>query len=677
MMDRTVTMTLLSDAIFGSGMSIPGGEDISVKLDEAGAPYLSGSTFRGLLRESVENWLDWEGRANREDELKQLFGAEGDWNGSPSERRVFVSPLTLAPGQRSTDLLSQRTFTSIDPDTGTASKKTLRVASCVRKGTVFQGWISFADKDQNLVESALQCIRYVGTSRTRGFGRVRFSVSEAVRTQSVSGTMGAGNCLRYSVELLENVRVTDLHGSHNTFLEGKRWIPASTVRGAVLSRLARQDQAWFEANKAALLQEVCFTDLIPDNPGIKPAIPVPMGFYEDKLKNNFYSLLVEGDVRPGTKRAGLGTFCTLEDQDGTLRIRGWSPKLGAETRINLDMQNKGGDKPGGMFQTGHLLRGQKAEGMVLFSEGCDEELKNRVVKALCDENGALRLGANIHSGFGLCLLTEAKWCPEAPEAEAYGFQPGDSVPNTLYMMLLSPLMLLDEAGEPRGVDIAWLESMLDGVKISKLLCATSVGQQSGFNRAFGMRLPIRTFYQSGCVFRIDCTQAPTLDCLKQMERTGLGQFREEGWGRVLFLRNLPDISGRVEKSNEGGASKEQSTAACKRRVRAEWLLDEERSKKLRGKLSKSQLGSVQELLAAAAAHPEEAQTRIRNTFEGWMTDSAGGVNPAKRDLYTPVQKSIKSVLKGGDLPGSASEWSTQERLELLIDLIKVSRKEGN
>ena len=675
MMERSVTMTLLSDAIFGSGMSIPGGEDISVKLDETGAPYLSGSTFKGLLRESVENWLDWEARADRADVLEQLFGADGDWNGSPGTRRVFVSPLTLAPGQRLGDLLGQRTFTSIDPETGTVREGTLRVASCVRKGTVFQGQISFAAEDQALVESALLCIEYLGTSRTRGFGRVRFSVGEAVRRQSVPETTGSGDCLRYGVELLENVRVTDLDGSHNTFLEGKRWIPSSAVRGAVLSRLARQNQAWFEANKTVLLQEVCFTDLIPGNPGTKPAIPVPMGFYEGKLKNNFHSLLVEEDVRPGTKRAKLGSFCTLEEQGGKLWIRGWSPKLGADTRINLDMQNKGGDKPGGLFQTGHLLRGQKAEGMVLFSDGCGPELKNRIVEAFCEENGALRLGANIHAGFGLCQLTEAKWCPEAPEAAAYGFRTGDSVPETLYMMLLSPLMLLDEAGEPRGMDRAWLGAQLGGVKVNELLCATTVAQQSGFNRTFGTRLPIRTFYQPGSMFRIDCESAPSLDCLKQMERAGLGVCREEGWGRVLFLRNLPDIRGRFERTDEGETSKGQRKAASKRRVRAEWLLDEGRAKKLRGKLSKSQLGSVQELLTFAAAHPEP-QKRINGTFEGWMTDSAGGINPAKRDLYTPVQNYINSVLEGADLPDSASEWSTQERLELLIDLIRVSRKEG-
>ena len=686
-MKKTVMMTLLSDTIFGSGMSIPGAEDIAVKVDEQGAPYLRGSTFKGLLRESVENWLDWEERADGKQVLKELFGAadskedsvKDNWHGAEGERRVFVSPLTLAPGQSSMDLLNQRTFTSIDPKTGTVKDGTLRVAACVRKGTRFQGSVTFAGEDQELVENALRCIRYVGTSRTRGFGRVRFELGEELQSAGVA-VEGTGSCLRCTLELVENVRVTDLNESHNTYLESKRCISANTLRGVVMNRLARRDEAWFEANKGLLLREVRFTDLIPGNPGEKPAIPVPMGFYEDKLGNNFYSLLVEGDVRPETKRSKLGSFCTLEkmEEEGQekVRIRGWSPRLGAETRINLDMQKAGGDKPGGLFQTAHLLMGQKAEGMVLFSDKCSEELKERVVDALREDNGALRLGANIHAGFGLCQLTSLRWTNQAPESAAYGYKDGESVGTKVYMMLLSPLMLLDENGEPRGVDKAWLESLLGGVKVERLMCSTTVGQQQGFNRKLGTRLPIRTCYLSGSLFCIECAQPPALERLRELERSGLGEYQEEGWGRVLFLPNLEDVTGRYEQKSDAAEVKEQGTAIRKRRQRAQWLLDGERGKRIQGKLSKRQLGGVQVLLAAAAANPMQAPTMLEERFKDRVSDGNGDENPEKRDLFTPVQNYIHSVAEGEDLPGAASEWSLEERYQLLVDLIKVNRKEG-
>ena len=87
-----VTMELKSDAILGSGFSVPGGEDVAVCRDEAGYPYLKGSTLKGLLRESLENWLAWTGQdlsvAN------ELLGESG-WAGVADGRRVMLTQLTL------------------------------------------------------------------------------------------------------------------------------------------------------------------------------------------------------------------------------------------------------------------------------------------------------------------------------------------------------------------------------------------------------------------------------------------------------------------------------------------------------------------------------------------------------------------------------------------------------
>ena len=50
-MSVKIKMTLLSDTIFGNGVSIPGGEDISVLTDENGFPYYKGSSLKGVFRE--------------------------------------------------------------------------------------------------------------------------------------------------------------------------------------------------------------------------------------------------------------------------------------------------------------------------------------------------------------------------------------------------------------------------------------------------------------------------------------------------------------------------------------------------------------------------------------------------------------------------------------------------
>ena len=73
---RTIkyNMRLLSDTIFGSGYSVPGGTDISVFRDREGYPMLKGSTMKGLLRESAANIADWNGLGR--DKVMSLFGTE-------------------------------------------------------------------------------------------------------------------------------------------------------------------------------------------------------------------------------------------------------------------------------------------------------------------------------------------------------------------------------------------------------------------------------------------------------------------------------------------------------------------------------------------------------------------------------------------------------------------------
>ena len=115
---------LCSDTIFGSGASIPGGEDIALRTDSAGYPLLAGSTLKGLLRESVTDLLCWTDGDSTLPGL--LFGSEG-WTGEDS-RRVIFSDLRLEnPPADLEACTALRTFTALE--NGIVREGTLRVAS--------------------------------------------------------------------------------------------------------------------------------------------------------------------------------------------------------------------------------------------------------------------------------------------------------------------------------------------------------------------------------------------------------------------------------------------------------------------------------------------------------------------------------------------------------------------
>ena len=85
-----IRLELRSDAMFSSGHSAPGGEDIALRVDQDGMPFLPGATLKGLLRESVRDCLRWTGGDPAA--LTALFGLEGWQSGDASP------DLTAGPG---------------------------------------------------------------------------------------------------------------------------------------------------------------------------------------------------------------------------------------------------------------------------------------------------------------------------------------------------------------------------------------------------------------------------------------------------------------------------------------------------------------------------------------------------------------------------------------------------
>lgn len=654
-----IRVTLQSDAVFGSGYSIPGGEDIAVKTDDKGYPYLSGTTFRGLLREELANWLEWEETPEPEAVVAALFGGEDDWFGRLSHRRVSVSSFHLSAfPPDSGDCFAQRVFTAID--CGTVKEGTLRLAACIRRGLVFQGTVDCAEEDATLLENALRCIKWIGTGRSRGFGQVDVRVVEWVQAPQAAVPLPSGNgpCLRYALTLREPVRITDISSSHDTYQETRNYIPASTIRGAVLNGIAQADPIWFERNKRTLMKKIRFTNAVLNGKESLPAIPTPKGFYEDKLGRVFYHFLLEKDVKPETKRAALGRFSVLDSPRG--QIRSWTPKQGEDTRLNLAMQRLGGEHPGGMFRSGWLAEGQRAEGMIILENPGDGEQVQKILSAL---GASIRLGAGRHTGFGLCDVELLGQTSRPVEGAAYGYQAGDEIPSDLFMLLLSPLGLQDPYGEPCGLSKEMLTELL-GVPVTDLLCATSTTEIHGFNRTYGARLPARVMYDSGCTFRITCEEPPDWQRLLSLELKGIGIRREEGFGRVLFLKGFHRIKERPKESGRGTSGRE---GAQNRRQRAKWLMEQVDQKCIPEGLSKSQIGTLQGKLQELRYRPQSAREELLDWF-------ARGTEKEPRTArnYKKMQGYIETVLDDAGVPAQG----ISQRFQLLADLFDLARKEG-
>ncbi len=651
----TVTVDLLSDAIFGSGYSIPGGEDIAVCRDGHGYPYLKGSTLKGLLRESLENWLSWTG--GDQDELNALLGESG-WDGTEEGRKLHLTELRLVdPPADAETCFATRTFTSLED--GVVKQGTLHVASCIRAGLRFRGEIECAEEDNALVNAALSGIKWLGTLRNRGFGRVRFR-SEIVHTEEAAAEVSGARCLRFRLLTESPVLVTDLSRSRGNGMESCGYIPGAAIRGMVINSLAESDPEWFEENRTVLLGEKTrFLDAVPVR-GELPVLPSLMGFYEDKSETCFVSVLKDGSDLTGLKRARTGSFCALDGD--TLRY--WSAASAGSTRISLDGDEQGDTK---MFQTRHLEAGQLLEGYILLE---DDALSARIGSVL---QGTVWLGADRFSGFGKCSVTELEGTDQPAWAEAYGYRSQAEVGNSLLLLAVSPFSMLDECGSPCGLNESELARKLGVDTVTVRTCADSIKEYGGYNRTWKSRVPTATMYERGSIFYLQCDRAPSLEKLRELEWSGIGVRRKEGFGKILFLN--PSVFERLTRKEAVGSEKTASAAdsaetAAKRRAKLTWIMENADRLKRIG-LSSSQIGTLQ-ALSEKAFRRDGDLTEI----DDWLKKNMSERGPKQENRFRAADRFVRELLEKETEPGKAVPacLSATERLELLSMLCDFSRK---
>lgn len=637
---------LLSDAIFSSGNSVPGGEDITLRTDSQGLPYLPGATFKGLLRQALRDYMCWSGCGTQAD-IDELLGVEGT-SGMESHRRLIFSDLRLErQPERESDWSYRRTFTKLD--NGVIKNGTLHSAACLRQGLVLTGLVLCDEGDAALLGRAVRTIQWIGLKRNRGFGHVRICAQPAAQVQAAAA-VGSSCWLRYRLRLQTPMAITQgavdaADEDRRNYAEGRDYIPGSAVRGMVMSYLSKADPQWFAAHKAELLQRVVFRNALPLHDG-HVQIPMPMGFYENREKTQFYSVLQQ-NVVAGHKRARLGRYCRLENG----MIHHSTPTMEKSLRITLDPENRQ------MFTMETMAAGQELEGYIHIP---DPDMAPRIAQAF---RRWIWLGADRYAGCGLCsveVLDDAM-----PDYSAFSYRPGDLIPATLYMLVMSPTALYRD-GDVCDLTDDELAGLL-GVSWARIdRCATAITKCAGFNRTWGCASPTVSMYDAGSIFRIVCSEIPDADRLRELELHGIGIRRPEGCGQIMFLRDFAGIRDYVRNEIHSVAATDD---IHRRQARCRWLLNN----RLPEGLSLSQLGNIQELCEDILADNRDFDDLERffiNNSQNRGVDFASKFIPTRNCIQKLLDTSLAVTLGCPEF-----EHTKKERLKLICDWIDLSRKE--
>ena len=647
-----VTMELLSDAIFGSGYSIPGGEDIAVVRNNDGYPYIPGTAVKGLLRESMENWIAWtDGNPS---DISEILGESG-WSGDTDGRRLALTPFALEERPSAAeDCFGYRVFTALED--GVVKTDTLRTAACIGKGLRFVGTMVCAEKDITLLVNALAGIKWAGAQRSRGFGRVHFH-AERVNREAKTVTMTSGGCIRYHLRTETPVIIMDLNRSAGNSYETQGYISGAAMRGAVMSELSMREPEWFEANKAALLSDhTRFLDALPKVAKLD-VLPSIKGFYENKEETAFESVVQDGSFTPGFKRAKLGTFCGLEG--GTVCY--WSAGTGGTTRIRRSVKAGENSLP---FKTRYLNDGQEFEGYILLD---DAKLAPKITEAI---SGTVWIGSDRFEGYGKCSVT-CEMAKAPGWIDAYGYQRQTDVGKELYLLALSPLVMLDNLGNPVGLDLAKLAKRLEVGTIELQFCSTSTSKYDAYNRTWQCREPALPMYDRGSIFKLICDRPPQLSNIHAIERTGLGVRVAQGFGQVLFLRKeLFEGLHRKKQAIRAEAAGTKANAAQVRRAKYTWIMKHSDLLRQDG-LSKSQLGAIQALCEKAISKGGDT-----SELDGFLEKNKSERGAKHGSRFQKIAELIREVT-GQPLAatiGENCEDSMTKRLDLLCQLFNYSRK---
>ena len=501
--------------------------------------------------------------------------------------------------------------------------------------------------------------------------------------------------IRYKIKNVEPLRIADDSTSQSGQTVTLHYIPGTTIRGYIVNKIAESLKGEFEKYKKKLFsaQVAYLNAYLYENE--KELIPSPKGFYEDKKmfegKKEIQNVVIEGEFTEGNKRAGLGRFCYIEDNC----ICYYNVDTSSDMKILVNKRNPK-DKQN-VFRNEYITPGHMFVGYIMVK---DDLLVDYILEALSEK---IILGNARSQGLGKCIITEKKVMDNTfmPYDE---YIVTDDAAQYCYMMLLSNTVMRNEFGEYVGLDLKTLEEKM-GVKNLRIeYCSTSTVNVKGYNRTWGSKIPSITMYEQGSVFKLKYDGIVPVKNMKKIMQSGIGVRINEGFGRVLFLRDYESVKykmeGSVTEPEFMSADKHYSDNVILKLIAKNYyrkMIDEEMQKRILNGTdnisARSQVGNVRALLESNRYDAIKGTEIVKDYFEhsSYKEDNKkvqnqkASIKPFMKKIIAileqPLAKTleienIKSVM-GVPVENLFSENELQRmKFDYILNLMKYDNRKG-
>ena len=342
--------------------------------------------------------------------------------------------------------------------------------------------------------------------------------------------------LRLNINNIEPLCVSDDSMSQSGQTGCCKYIPGTSIRGYVINTLSQNEKVFKKYKKVLFSDSICFLNAYPADGG-QELIPSLKGFYEDKNANgHIRNVLIDGTYDEGMKRAALGNFCRIDEEIL------YYYSIGTESIMKITIGSKPTDQK--VFRSEHISAGYSFISYIAIGEDVDTELYEEILK--CFDCETVSFGNMRSQGFGKCKVTVC----EDKTPQIFSKLPQNDLGGDnceVYMILLSNTVMRGRNGEYCGLDTDVLAGLLDVADLKIKYCSTSVVTIHGYNRTIGLKSPTVPMYEQGSVFHLSFSETISRDRMLRLVETGIGEKKNEGFGRILFLNDKYSKVSKKEK----------------------------------------------------------------------------------------------------------------------------------
>lgn len=575
---------------------------------ETGFPFIPARRIKGLLKESMEEVLEMQGEDDKEidQNIEFFFGKEGKKYGTGMLRfgnaylnqwdklkEELAQVKKVYPAAFESNNIKNYYTTEIQQtalEDGIAKKRSLRNYRVLLPAEENDGerWFQteitltkkLTPKQKILLRRTARNLRYAGTRRNRGFGKVTCELTigddvvlqegekEGAYQPTVIPLKVDGSALKVSITTKSPVVLARLLGDQNTVFT-ERQISGNRLRGLFAIEYIRRKSKWENAHldqtfrKLFLSGKVQYHNCLPEDDGI---IPQNIHAYKGKKGK-----------------------CDQQDENGQ-----WTDNLPIDVfrKENDETKNKdditkafGGV---GQYKHGKLKKakinttfffhnsrndrsaGRSTDSGIFYYEAIDEGHKfsgwitgpKENLQELADSFGAsfdARIGRSRSAQYG--EIAVALTSSELPGKLQSGANPH-------YLIALSPMILLNKWGHPEPCE-EWLRQYLceancnvepnkrdesDEVKFGIQHAAGRITHIEQYNSTWQSKSGKVPAYQAGSVFSIRFADGADLSGLVE---NGIGEWREQGFGQVELIaqdefRKEYELSDEDNMGNDNG-----------------------------------------------------------------------------------------------------------------------------